>query len=409
MKNILKKLGRFFCVFWGLIFAITALGGIIAFFSDHKAENLLATIFCIAVAFLLLKKKRAKPSHDTAQAVQRSSPAENIESVHSLPLGVSETDTSKDHSMTIQATSLNLSELNISQHIPNEIVNLLWFSNGPFQNYFPDSAIRDFQVAGYTIHLQTAIVGEPSAIDVELPVALGFPAPTPLGYYPSYQNLTPEQRIVYLNWLSDITVPIDIGYVFIFYYGLERHLFFGDAEAAVATILVLREFHQHNSFLSYSGDALMLYALINNRPDIALRAATQKTSKDLRLLVSALCQHILSAQDIMTSHKSFSFENNRYIKANPDLFLSTLENALIERYGINAFPIQLNDFKEASRQLTLALANYSLLPAQRFIKLPDISTTPRVQVAVHTILLETHEAVKIKLREARKKDHSSAK
>lgn len=62
MKNILKKIGRFFCVFWGVMFAITAFGGIIAFSMDHKPENLLATLFCVVIAFLLLKKKKAKPS-----------------------------------------------------------------------------------------------------------------------------------------------------------------------------------------------------------------------------------------------------------------------------------------------------------------------------------------------------------
>lgn len=323
--------------------------------------------------------------------------------------GEPQTDASKGLPMPIHPTSSKLSEINISQRIPDDIIKLLWFSNGPFQNYFPNSTFQDFQVAGYTIHIQTTMTSEPSAIDMELPVALGFPDPTPLGYYPSYQNLTPEQRTAYLNWLSDITAPIDIGYVFIFYYGLERHLFFGNSEAAAAAIFILRELHQQNSFLSYSSDALMLYALINSRPDIAHRIITQKTSEDLRLLVSALCQHALSAQDIMRSHKSFSFENNRYIKAEPDLFLSTLEDVLTERYGVNSFPIQLDDFTGASCQLTLALANYSLLPAQRFVNLPDISTAPHVQEAIHTILVETHETVKIRLREARKKDHSSKK
>lgn len=408
MKNILKKLGRFFCILWGVTLAIAALGGIIIFFSDHEPEYLLLTMFFIVIAFLLLRKKKAKPSSKSIQ-VQRSAPAENIEPAHSLSLGVSEIDISKDHPVAAQATSLKLYELNIFQHIPNEIVNLLWFSNGPFQNYFPDSTTRDFQIAGYTIHMQTNMMGEPSAIDVELPIALGFPVPAPLDYYPSYQNLTPEQRAAYLNWLSDITAPIDIGYVFIFYYGLERHLLFGDSKAAVATILTLREFHQHSSFLSYSGDALMLYALIYNRPEIAQKVSAQGTSKNLHLLVSALCQHSLSAQDIMSSHRNFHFENNRYIKAEPNLFLSTLENALTEKYGINTFPIQLNDFKDASRQFTLALANYSLLPAQRFINLPDISTAPRIQDALHTILVETHETVKIKLRKFRKKAHSSTK
>ena len=50
---------------------------------------------------------------------------------------------------------------------------------------------------------------------------------------------------------------INIGYVFIFYYGLERHLFFGDAESAFDMILRLRQRHKNGSFMSYSSSALV--------------------------------------------------------------------------------------------------------------------------------------------------------
>ena len=61
-----------------------------------------------------------------------------------------------------------------------------------------------------------------------------------IGYYPSYKNLKAENRYVYLNWLRDVTAPIPIGYVFIFYYGLERHLLFGKFEQAFDMIVKLR-------------------------------------------------------------------------------------------------------------------------------------------------------------------------
>ncbi|MCI0564532.1 MAG: TerB N-terminal domain-containing protein, partial [Nitrososphaera sp.] len=51
-------------------------------------------------------------------------------------------------------------------------------------------------------------------------------------YYPSYMELSPEQRWVYLSWLKDVRQPIYIGYVFIYYYGLERHLLLGDYDSA---------------------------------------------------------------------------------------------------------------------------------------------------------------------------------
>ena len=288
------------------------------------------------------------------------------------------------------------------KRIPHEVVDLLWFLNGPFQNYKQDSVDWGFGPAGQFLHVKSIYACEPSAIDVNLPLSLSVSSPTPLGYYPSYESLTPQQRTAYLNWLVDITAPIDIGYVFIFYYGLERHLFFGNANAALAVIFVLRSFHDNKSFQAYSGDAILLYALAHKRPEILQQLDIQQLSPDLRLFASAVGQHCLTAQDIVAAHKKFSFENTRYIKAEPELFLSTLENLLLERTGKSVFEISLDDLQSAKGTFTLALANYSLLPAQRFLSLPDISTAPRVQDRVYALLVGTHEAVKIKLRELRK-------
>ena len=68
---------------------------------------------------------------------------------------------------------------------------------------------------------------EASCIDLSLDVgrpvreALGS-----LGYYPTYARISPNQRANYLRWLSSSRVaPLnDIGYAFLFFYGLERRL-----------------------------------------------------------------------------------------------------------------------------------------------------------------------------------------
>jgi uncharacterized tellurite resistance protein B-like protein len=68
---------------------------------------------------------------------------------------------------------------------------------------------------------------EASCIDLRLPI--GTPveeAPGCLGYYPEFARLSRNQRATYLKWLSDgRSGPLsDIGYVFLFFYGLERRL-----------------------------------------------------------------------------------------------------------------------------------------------------------------------------------------
>lgn len=288
------------------------------------------------------------------------------------------------------------------QRIPKEIIDLLWFSNGPLQNYYGNPDELNFDIDGFNIRFKSSFDNEPSAIDLNLAISDHISSPAPLGYYPSYERLNPQERTNYLNWLTDITTPIDIGYVFIFYYGLERHLFFGKAENALNTIFILRQFHKNGSFLSYSGDAIALYSLIHKRRDILQKISLDQVSYELRLLLDVLIYHSFSAQDIIESHKKFGFDNNRYIKAEPDLFLSVLEDYLIRQYSTPEFPVSLDDVASAKDKFTLALANYSLLPQQRFLKLPDVSASPRIYSEINALLVKTHETVNNKLKEQRK-------
>jgi len=71
---------------------------------------------------------------------------------------------------------------------------------------------------------------EPALIDPSLKVRKLLPdsSGSSLGYWPSYNSITPEARAAYLSWLADgrrnPTVPL--GYVFLFMYGLERRVLF---------------------------------------------------------------------------------------------------------------------------------------------------------------------------------------
>jgi len=92
-------------------------------------------------------------------------------------------------------------------------------------------------VAGYTIHGGMLYVGqglasitglrvEPALIDPSLPIKRSSPDRTGarMTYWPSYSSISPECRAAYLDWLA--TGRRDpsayIGYVFLYFYGLER-------------------------------------------------------------------------------------------------------------------------------------------------------------------------------------------
>lgn len=106
---------------------------------------------------------------------------------------------------------------------------------------------------------------EPALIDPELPVAASDPdnAGEAMPYWPSYARLDPRCRLAYLNWLAGgrTDAGIDVGYVFLFFYGLERRLLHDGADGGVtpeeasairAEIARLFEQHPKGSFRSYS-------------------------------------------------------------------------------------------------------------------------------------------------------------
>lgn len=69
---------------------------------------------------------------------------------------------------------------------------------------------------------------EPALIDPRLKVNHRRPdfAGDTMGYWPSYDDITPEARAAYLAWLAGGRSASDacIGYVFLFFYGLERRV-----------------------------------------------------------------------------------------------------------------------------------------------------------------------------------------
>jgi tellurite resistance protein len=87
----------------------------------------------------------------------------------------------------------------------------------------------------------------------------GDPQGNTLPYWPSYQSISPTARRTYLQWLEGgrNDASIGIGYVFIFFYGLERRLFVDgakdEAPALIDEVRRLLALHGSNfSFKSYA-------------------------------------------------------------------------------------------------------------------------------------------------------------
>ena len=86
-----------------------------------------------------------------------------------------------------------------------------------------------------------------------------------IGYWPSYSELNPAQRGMFLKWLSQgkNNTAIDIGYVFIYFYGLEYRVLQEnkDLELIAHEIIKLRRYYASNrSFQGYS-ESLLAYII----------------------------------------------------------------------------------------------------------------------------------------------------
>ena len=110
--------------------------------------------------------------------------------------------------------------------------------------------------------------GEPSTI--YLNQSVGNPVASngsEIPYWPSYANLSNDQRATYLQWLSHgrrVSDPssVETGYIFLFFYGLERRVLIdGDTDPSLLEEVceLLRQYGnggRSGSLVSYLGDFL---------------------------------------------------------------------------------------------------------------------------------------------------------
>ena len=303
-------------------------------------------------------------------------------------------------------------ELAIAQHrVSDDIRELLWFSDGPLCNYTPQ-AISESVSSFDGIQLKVSFFGpgEPSALSVKAAVvapSVGRGA-EPLGYYPSYEGMSPSQRWTYLNWLTDVDQPVDIGYVFVFYYGLERHLFLGAAaDRAVDMILRLRGRHAHSSFTKYSSNALVAASLVAGRPDWLLKfALTVDSLNEVALsdvYLYAKCRHgfDLSATELMALSGRVGFTNRRYIKSETDLFESTLLRLIQSEFGNDDVPLARYPLAGCPRSLQGLFANISLDRDRSLLEVPVLVELPAFRDEMHALLAAAHDEVKQQLKTRR--------
>lgn len=270
-----------------------------------------------------------------------------------------------------------------------DLEGLIWFSDGAMKNC-PDSLEFD-----------------PSAIQTSLPIVVPTSVNdvSPLGYYPSYSGMSDFQRGVYIRYLSDPYQKIDIGYVFVLYYGLERYLLSANYKRAFDVILKLRDVHKNASFQSYSATALIYTAILHDRKDLLkvfIQSIDTEHEKQIPFDIFVLSKKAffngIYPEELIKYASSFGFTNKRYMVANYSSFVSHLSNVLIEKFGTAAYPTESLQIAELPTVETRAFANYTL---KQTISIADISYAHQFIEEGAAMLQEAHNRVKCELRTAK--------
>jgi hypothetical protein len=300
--------------------------------------------------------------------------------------------------------------------IHEDIVDLLWIADGKFKNYEQKSSQgNSVNINGLTISFSFLNQEEPSLIytrqSISKPNDIEKVERPP--YFPTYSTLTPEQKWVYLKLLSNpYNNSIDIGFVFIIYYGLERHLLEGNFDKAFQIILKLRDVHTNKSFQSYSANALILSCLIHQRPEYVLKFIKSldkehelSFSDDLFLLCYYNFDIPLTAKDLMRMAKTFEFKNTNYIKKYPDVYLDCLIQALHKNYAKSGIDIRTyikdSEFSKVRSREVRVFANTSI--GDQSVSIPVLSDSFKLKKDIYDLLETANNNTKTTLAESKKK------
>ena len=285
----------------------------------------------------------------------------------------------------------NLVAGNKSYNINPKILPLLYFTDGQLKNI--DSE-----------------VGEPSAISINFPVAEGqFQK---LNYYPSYSELTPEQRDGFLSWLStDLSNIPDIGFAFLLLYCLERHILHDEyLEESLKIISKLQSQINNGSFDYYSSTSIGYIFFIHKRLDLLKYVDLNKCDIELQILLS----HRLSADQLIALASKVDFRNQHYIKEYPELFKKALVEDLKRNFGSEYFEYELSNIQKLKKEPYM-FSNYSLRKGNNRpdLLMPDPLSDRKLCHDIYAELQKAHDQVKgfleIKRAVESKKDKSKKK
>lgn len=261
--------------------------------------------------------------------------------------------------------------------------------------YFAEKADRTFKQ-------------EPSLINGQLPVQAAHVDLTEkiTGYWPSYSGISPAARRGYLQWLSGgrSTLDVDIGYVFIFFYGLERRAVVDSltddvARAELPTLVRevkrLRMLYGENaSFRNYALNLLNHIQLMDVKPQMYVGAPPRYESTDVEMPMSLRLALGQMAQDKHPLNAAWALA---WAKSDPNISRRTsvsrcadqFEQLFVAQYSTR-YPngLVLNQNKTMLKTSYRSASSRLGVPDMALGDIPDVSVTSATRKKLQAIVDE---------------------
>lgn len=334
------------------------------------------------IIYLIVKKSK---KNDSASGIQGNSAASNNESA---------------------VIEINISQLPANINIPEPTKSLLWVTNEDISKIESAGTVKitvEIGVDGVNVvnsKDNPNFFAEPSLIWTRLGIEKNDELEERPMYYPSYSSLSPRHRFQYLSWLKDIAQPTNLSYVFLYFYGLERHLLIGNYDLAADEMLRLIKFHDKGSFKSYAVHSLIAGSVFRKRPDIIEKAPFLLDDvSDLALALKILKQQSLSAKNVIDLAPRIGFNNRRYIKLHPDLFERVLQSKINDFEESNGLIWSQFDQSSFAKDKIMVFANLSIPDRIRTIEFSQILENTKFKSILISLLQKVHDEIKSKKKE----------
>lgn len=269
----------------------------------------------------------------------------------------------------------------------------------PADCWLPDGVRADIagiSVSGGMIYVGSRLPAEaadgpdPALIDPRLPVDHRNPdlRGESMNHWPSYSDVTPAARAAYLRWLAGGRCDPDVylGYVFLYFYGLERRLLVDGRISPVAAAeraslvaevrRLLTIYGRHGSFRGYAQNLLDAMAVVAPRRDIgAPPELTFAWSPEPSLALRMALAELSAADTPVPAEWALA-----WITQLPDTFLRTPATRCPEQFT-SLFAVRYRErhgdgliLRPGTRSLSV-----SYRPASRGIRSPAPFENPRLR------------------------------